>query len=65
MAVHDWTRVEAGIFHAFHVGWIAELSRAMNRGLLPTGYYALPEQLAGRLGPDVLTLAGPGLPPLL
>jgi hypothetical protein len=29
--------------------------RALNGGLLPHGYYALPEQLAGGLGPDVLT----------
>jgi hypothetical protein len=25
MPVHDWTRVEAGIFHAFHVAWIPEI----------------------------------------
>ena len=60
MPVHDWTRVDAGIFHAFHHDWITELSRALNRGLLPPRYYALPEQLAGGLGPDVLTLHRPG-----
>src|SRR5579872_4893945 len=27
MPVHDWTRVEAGIFHAFHVAWVPELQR--------------------------------------
>jgi hypothetical protein len=21
MPVHDWTRVDAGLFHAFHQGW--------------------------------------------
>ena len=31
----------------------------MNRGLLPVAYYALPEQIAGGLGPDVLTLRKP------
>lgn len=65
MPIHDWTRVDAGIFHAFHQGWIPEISRALNRGLLPADYYALPEQLAGRMGPDVLTLhrpAGGGTP---
>jgi hypothetical protein len=46
MPIHDWTRVEAGIFHAFHHGWVTELSRALNRGLLPPGYYALPDQVA-------------------
>lgn len=56
MPIHDWTRVEAGIFHAFHHGWIEEIARALNRGLLPPDYYALPEQRAAGFGPDVLTL---------
>lgn len=58
MAVHDWTRVEAGIFHDFHHGWIEEIARALNRGLLPPDYYALREQYAAGFGPDVLTLQG-------
>src|SRR5437868_8263665 len=68
MPVHDWTQVEAGIFHAFHHGWIFEISQALNRGLLPRDYYALPEQQAAGFGPDVLTLQdqtddeeGPGI----
>jgi hypothetical protein len=24
MPIHDWTEVEAGIFHDFHVAWIPE-----------------------------------------
>ncbi|MEK6257584.1 MAG: DUF4058 family protein [Planctomycetota bacterium] len=56
MPMHDWTRVEAGIFHAFHHDWLTEISRTLNRGLLPTEYYSLPEQVTGRFGPDVLTL---------
>jgi hypothetical protein len=56
MPIHDWTRVEAGIFHAFHHDWITEIARALNRGLLPPDFYALPEQIAGGLGPDILTL---------
>lgn len=60
MPVHDWTRVGAGIFHAFHHGWIEELARALNRGMLPSDYYALPEQFAAGFGPDVLTLQGGG-----
>ncbi|HUT94484.1 MAG TPA: DUF4058 family protein [Thermoguttaceae bacterium] len=59
MPVHDWTRVEAGVFHAFHHGWIEETSRALNGGILPPEYYALPEQHAVGFGPDVLTLQGP------
>lgn len=56
MPIHDWTRVEAGIFHHFHLEWVGDLSRMMNRGVLPSGYYALAEQFAGGFGPDVLTL---------
>jgi len=56
MPVHDWTRVTAGTFHDFHLAWIAELRRVLNGGLLPPGYYALAEQVAGGIIPDVLTL---------
>src|SRR5439155_22133095 len=56
MPVHDWTRVEAGIFHAFHVAWIPEIQKSLNGGLLPEGYYALAEQHVGRSIADVLTL---------
>jgi hypothetical protein len=56
MPIHDWTRVKAGIFHDFHHDWITMLKRALNAGLLLAGYYALAEQVAGGLGPDVLTL---------
>lgn len=56
MPVHDWTRVDAGIFHDFHVGWIPELRTTLNSGLLPPGYYALAEQHAGPTIADVLTL---------
>jgi hypothetical protein len=63
MPVHDWTRVDARIFHAFHHDWITDLSRALNRGLLPRDYYAVPEQLAGAFVPDVLTLQSAPRPP--
>lgn len=56
MSIHDWTRVEAGIFHDFHHAWIEEVKRALNAGILPEGYYALAEQHAAGFGPDVLTL---------
>src|SRR3954453_24206327 len=42
--IHDRPRVDAGIFHAFH-DWITEIARALNRGVLPASYYALPEQI--------------------
>src|SRR5580704_12097836 len=56
MPVHDWTRVEAGIFHAFHTVWIGQIHLALNGGVLPEGFYALAEQHMGRSIPDVLTL---------
>jgi len=56
MPIHDWTRVPDGTFHHFHVTWIPMLARALNSGLLPAGYYAMAEQVAGGIIPDVLTL---------
>src|SRR5580700_1920973 len=59
MPIHDWDRVDAGIFHDFHHAWIEENKRALNRSLKGTDYYALAEQVAGGVGPDVLTLQRP------
>jgi len=56
MPAHDWTRVTAGTFHSFHLGWIAELTRALNSGLLPRDLYALAEQRAAEFEPDLLAL---------
>src|SRR5689334_18606987 len=56
MPLHDWTRVDAGIFHHFHQDWTVELCRSLNAGRLPRGYFALTEQVAGGPIPDVLTL---------
>lgn len=63
MPVHDWTRVDAGIFHDFHTVWTGTLRIALNEGLLPEGYYALAEQHAGRSVADVLTLHASVEPP--
>ena len=60
MSVHDWTTVDAGIFHDFHQTWIIFLKQALNDGILPSDHYALAEQIAGGWGPDVLTLQRPG-----
>ena len=57
MMLHDWTRVDAGIFHHFHLAWIAEMAKPLNGGLLPQGYYALGEQVGGGGNPDVLVLS--------
>ena len=56
MPVHDWTRVSAGTFHAFHVSWISEIQASLNSGILPRDYYAQAEQIAGPFAPDILTL---------
>lgn len=56
MPVHDWTRVDAGIFHDFHQGWIIAIRNALNSGILPADFYALAEQVAGGPIPDVVTL---------
>ena len=57
MPAHDWTRVSAGTFHDFHCGWIIHLKDGLNDGLLPAEYYAMAEQRAGEVVPDVLTLS--------
>lgn len=30
MPIHDWTKVNAGIFHDFHHDWITMIKRALN-----------------------------------
>ena len=52
MPIHDWARVDAGVFHSFHISWIAELTKVLNSGLLPPEYYALGEQVAGGMATD-------------
>ncbi len=56
MPIHDWTRVDAGLFHHFHERWISALCDALNGGQLPAGYVALADQVTGGPIPDVLTL---------
>jgi hypothetical protein len=58
MPVHDWTRVDAGLFHDFHQSWTVALRNALNGGGLPPGYFALVEQNIGPI-PDLLTLQLP------
>ncbi len=59
MPIHDWTRVIPGAFHDFHVEWMTSIKHALNRGLLPSNYYAMAEQVTGYVAPDVLTLERP------
>jgi hypothetical protein len=59
MPLHDWTRVEAGTFHGFHLRWSAAICAQLNDGLLPAGYYADPEQVVRPWESDVIALAVP------
>jgi hypothetical protein len=68
MPMHDWTRVEPDIYHAFHQVWAGRIMEALNAGILPKEFYALIEQTTvrgrrKRAVPDVLTLKGPSAPP--
>lgn len=56
MPIHDWSRLDPGIFHHFHQRWIGAITDVLNQGLLPEDYYALAEQQGAGFEPDVLTL---------
>jgi hypothetical protein len=56
MPIHDWTRVDAGLFHHFHQDWTIEMCRSLNGGRLPPGFTALTDQQTTGPIPDVLTL---------
>ena len=56
MPIHDWTRVDAGIFDHFRQRWIGVITDVLNQRLLPAEYYALAEQQGAGFEPDVLTL---------
>lgn len=56
MPMHDWTKVDSGGYHHFHQRWCGSICDALNDGRMPKGYYALVDQRARGLVPDVLTL---------
>ncbi len=58
MPIHDWTGVDANLFHDFHQTWTIMIRNALNSGLLPDGYYALVEQHSAGVVPDVLAIEG-------
>ena len=62
MPIHDWTRVDAGIFHHFHQRWIGSITDVLNQRLLSGDYYALAEQQSAGYEPDVLALRAQGGP---
>jgi hypothetical protein len=43
MPIHDWTRVEPDVFHAFRHRWLGALCDALNAGALPEDHLALVE----------------------
>lgn len=43
MPIHDWTRVEPDLFHAFRHRWLGALCDALNAGSLPEDHLALVE----------------------
>lgn len=45
MPIHDWTRVHSSLFHNFHLGWVAEICRRLNQGVLPPTHFAMSETL--------------------
>ena len=56
MPIHNWSKTPAGLFHHFHQQWVGAICNALNAGSLPMGFYALLEQHAAALIPDVVTL---------
>jgi hypothetical protein len=52
--------VPSGLFHDFHQAWSIEIRNALNRGLMPKGYYALVEQKVDGPEPDVIAVEKKG-----
>lgn len=52
MPIHDWSRIQSGLFHHFHQHWSIEITRALNCGNLHNGLSALVEQRAGPKEPS-------------
>ena len=63
MPIHDWSRVDPGVFHHFHQAWTIELIDALNGGGLPPEYFAMAEQVVSGPIPDVVTLKRRATPP--
>lgn len=63
MPLHDWTRVDSGIYHNFHQDWTIEICRTLNRGILPDGYFAMADPRIGGPEPDVIALQALGPDP--
>ncbi len=56
MPIHDWSRGSAGLFHDFHLCWVARIWDVVNNGVLPPDHYAMIEQTGGDLDPFAATI---------
>lgn len=57
MPIHDWSRVDAGLFHDFHQAWTIEICNVLNSGVVPTEFFSLiAEGAINRPIPDLITL---------
>lgn len=57
MPIHDWTRVESGLWHNFHQSWSVRIADALNDGRMGDTHYALIEQKVPAKEPDVIAVA--------
>ncbi|MFO0804751.1 MAG: DUF4058 family protein [Gemmataceae bacterium] len=62
MPIHNWKKATPGLFHHFHQNWTVELCAVLNEGVLPSGFFALVEQKAVGVEPDVLTFGATAKP---
>src|SRR5690606_4220355 len=56
MPMHDWSRLKPGTYHNFHLQWIAMITKQLNAKILPSGCFAMAEQVIGCPEPDVVAL---------
>jgi hypothetical protein len=54
--IHDWTRVQSGLFHEFHQCWSVRIKDALNASFRGKDYYALVEQKVDGPEPDVIAV---------
>jgi hypothetical protein len=68
MPLHDWGQASDADFHSFlHHGWIWNLMKYLNKGVLPKRYVAMAERYVGSYIADVVAMeetAGAGGAPL-
>ncbi len=56
------SRVEAGIFHSFYLGWASAISVGLNNGVLPSSHYSLCENHRDAPAPAFVELPDPAVP---